>query len=389
MSIRAFIKKVIYIVSGLTPVLILIVSSLLSCLICSHTTDYKLDYIACHINDIRKQAIGDEGFESSIFNVGSQFKNNYNDLLNNFSSSSFTKSTRIVASDTLNYLDYELNLITQDTFSIQKSKAPEGGYRLDRESYNTYFSDEILGDRQYMSIRYNCDSFIFVSDIFADKLIAYYGIDGDAPYETLIKKEEYCVLPLSSGNKTIKFCINNIVFSSIRGGVRAKEVYGDFAIFYRGGKASAIETSFEVDLKDNPYCIKQVFKSTNLLGYNCDNSTFKIITKEKDSKSYIYNEYLTNLYCSAWASNDVVLYVSLFIFAFFSVVAFCFSLGFKRCKNRISFISCCVLFLSFGILSVFIDVYPLFSLLPTILIVVLVLAYLQEIKSAFKKFFIR
>ena len=259
------------------------------------------------------------------------------------------------------------------------------GYEVvDFGLYASYYLEEVLGNRGRFGN--NCDSFVFISDTFADKLIELYGINSEDPYRTLIQEEEYYVLPLTTGGgDTIKFCINNILYSDSRSASRTYDLYGDFALFYYNGKVSPyLQLEFEIDLKDSPYSIKKTINDMEQLGYRTDN--YLISFKQFDNKAgfYTMSEILNNSYLSLQSKKtiDVLTGVGIFGIIMFSIL-FLYFFSRKRkiskSEKRIIFIIDLFFSVVFGVIVTFIYNYPWFSIGFLVQLIFTVILFRKEL----------
>ena len=207
---------------------------------------------------------------------------------------------------------------TIPTFSIRTSEEAQGGYYLDGGLFYTYYSDDILGQRGYLTIRNGCDSFVFISDKFADYLLEKYNLNS---YEELIKHNTYSTLVSKDENgNEIKLCINNIVYSDKRSAPRCAQLYGDFfSIIYKNNRvASSSSTIFEIDLKNSTYSCSRVLNELNMMGYSVSDYNFSF--RKFESDKYVVRNDLNIYY------NDIYKNSSDFISYFLLVISILISL---------------------------------------------------------------
>jgi len=378
--------------NNLLTLIVFLVSSFVAPIFSLGFEDFKLDYLAYQINDYNSHVLSDSDFKSSIITIQSHdSKATYLDLLSAFYYNSLNKNVRLQLSKDVSFNSMNLHLLSQDTFSIRTEEEKDGGYYLDKGLYYTYYSDDILGPREYLKNRFDCDTFIFISDSFADKLVNFYGLqDTENPYRILIQDKRYCVLDFQFNGNILKFCINNIIYTNKRNAPRTKELYGDFAVFYRLIEFdSFLDYEFEIDLKDNPFCIKQTFKSINSLGYTISNSNFLIKTFDRASNSYSSNIALSQKYHNAWKNNSVIFIIAYILLILVSMTLL-WLLSYSKCnKNIFVFLICFAIFFIYGIVSSFIYSYALFTLPILIQIVFLLILYRREVANAIKVSFFR
>lgn len=331
------------------PTLLILLFSFLSNFILTYTNDYKLDYFTSSLFDFNNS-------NSVIMNIkkkdteSSNVVSSYNTLFNSYHYNLNVKEIRFLLDNSAKNNEDSIKLYTQSTFSISTTELDGGGYYVDNGIFASYYSDDILGNRGYLSRRFGCDSFIFISDNYADQLLKKYNIDS---YEELITNEKFAVLSLEiDDNKTATFCINNILYSTKRHGVRAEELYNYFGLIYNVGPImSWSKLSIDFDLKPNSYHTNKILKEINKLGYDSDNSIFTFYRSNKDTNVYnpslASNEQFLNLF----HSNDtkyIVLYWSCILASICSLfLIYHFLLRSKKYKlYSLGLILLCLLILS-------------------------------------------
>ena len=379
--------------STIAMICVFFFASVFASLSCFGTKEFKLDRMAYQINNYNQSTILDEDFKSTIVNVKSHENDkNFFDMLRYFYYNSLNRATRVQVSNKVTCNNMDLHLVTQDTYSIRTEEEPGGGYYIDKGLYYSYYSNELLGNRQYLSYRFGCETFVFISDVFADKLIDYYGISSlENAYELLITEKEYAVIDLViDGNKTVKVCINNIVYSTKRQAPRTLELYGDFALFcYRRDFIGTIDFEFEVDLKDNPYCIKQTIKSIEAFEYNSQNSDFTFKSFDKQTQKYKVDDKLTNRFKSISEKFDWIFYLIFSLMIIAGIALLIILAKFGDGSSAIVLITCSSLFIIYGLLATFIYNYPLFSLSPILFSLTLFIFKGKESKNEIKDYFYR
>lgn len=350
-----------------------LVFSFCSALISTTLSDFGYDRLAYNINDYNSSTMRDKSFHPTIINIvekeeNTDNKNAFDNALSYFYYNQANGNIRNQVIQDVKFGEMPIKLETQPTFSIKKSEKVSPGYYIDYGLYSSYYMDEILGNRGYLSFRYDCDSFIFISDTFADKLIEFYGIDTEEPYKTLIEKESYCVLPLTtSDGNTIKFCINNILYTNARSARRTYELYGDFALFYYRGKISpSLQLEFEIDFKDSPYSIKKTLKDMEQLGYRVDNYNFSFKRFDEKTGFYVFSDLLTKSYLALQngESKDALTIVGVLgviVISFLSLFFISKERKLTQKEKRIIFIIDLICSLAFGIVVTFIYNYTWFS----------------------------
>lgn len=397
-------KKKILKNSSIIGFIIFALGSLLCGVLSSFLIDYKLDYFSYSCVNYNSEILADDSFEPTIINVKKDFAANerkeYSSLYKNFYYNFMVETCREKIDNSISFDlsdsdSFSTELLTQPSFSIETTEKDGGGYYLDYGLYYTYYSDKILGERNYLLPRFNCNSFIFISDVLANELIDYYGISNvDDPYAELITNEEYAVLPLmiDSADTSIKFSINNILYSDRRDGERTVELYNSFALIpYVSEVMNNLDVSFEVDLKTNPYGNKTCIKNINELGYTTDNSTFSVYSYNRSTSQYEINTNLSANLANIWTNtNDVLLYALLIMTMLIGLgINFYFNYfnyNFGR-KDTILYLIQILLFIVYGIICSFIYIYPLFSLFPILYLLSFYIFKRKEITNEIKKFF--
>ena len=366
-----------------------LVFSFCSALVSTSFKDFQYDRFAFAINNYNKTTMYDNSFHPTIVNVieKEKSKDNSNVFDKAFTYFYYNQANGAVRNQVvqdIKFGDMPIKLETQQSFTIKQSDKVNPGYYVDFGLYASYYLEEVLGNRGKFGN--NCDSFVFISDTFADKLIELYGINSEDPYRTLIQEEEYYVLPLTTGSgDTIKFCINNILYSDSRSASRTYDLYGDFALFYYNGKVSPyLQLEFEIDLKDSPYSIKKTINDMEQLGYRTDN--YLISFKQFDNKAgfYTMSEVLNNSYLSLQSKKtiDVLTGVGIFGIIIFSIL-FLYFFSRKRkiskSEKRIIFIIDLFFSVVFGVIVTFIYNYPWFSIGFLVQLIFTVILFRKEL----------
>lgn len=282
-----------------------------------------------------------------------------------------------------------LTFFTQQTFLISNDLLPDGGHYIDYGMFASYYADDILGTRGYLQPRFDCDSFVFVSDDYADTLLTKYGLSS---YEELIQDERYCVLPLVvDGSREIRVSINNVLYSEKRHGVRVKELYPYFGLMYDSSRAKEwSHLAFEADLKANPYVIKGVLDSVKQAGFDSSNSTVSFFEKESENGKYTSSDRLsTGFEAIGTSEKDLLLNVFSGIITVLDVLGLFYF--FDKCKSgqiRIyGLLFLVAAFLVFGLCTAFLDIYPLFSIVPILSLLTSFIMCGKEVKQYGIEFF--
>lgn len=379
---------------SLIPSITIILFSTLSFLALKQTNEYKLDSFASQLYDNKTYVYND--YDSVILKIKKNKPINENDKINNYQSLfsqyhyySQVKDDRLLFDNQINDGVNDIQFYNQNTFSINNGLLPDGGHYIDYGVFSAYYADDILGPRKYLEQRFGCDSFIFISDNYADYLLDKYNI---STYEELIKKEEYCVLNVNvDGERTAKFCINNILYSNKRHGGRAKELYNYFGLVYNSSKISSWSSfHLELDLKAYPYGTCNVLKGINELGYNKDNSTFSFFTYDKNASHYVENSIANEYFLSLFESNDQIWFSIFSIVILIDVACLIFEyfyLGKKFNISAYSLLFAVLFFVLYGIIINFILVNYLLSIVPVVSIILLLILQRKEVAYAFRIIF--
>lgn len=383
--------------------LIFCFGSIICGVLSSFLLDFKLDYFSYTCVDYNSETQLSSTFEPTILNIKKDFsvdeKKQYSDLHNHFYYNMMVGACRQKIDNSISFnlsssFSVSTQLLTQPTFSIETVEKETGGYYLDYGQYYSYYSDDILGPRGYLSTRFNCDGFVFVSDILADELISFYNIAGDNPYEELITNEDYAVLPVTIDGEasSINLCINNILYSDKRNGDRTQELYDSFALIpYYPAVMNKLDVSFEIDLKTNPYGNKTCFKDINTMGYTIANSSYSIYSYSGAENKYLLNAKLSDDLVKAWSNGNDVLVYSIFIVLFLLGLGSIIYLSiintkFAR-KELLSYLLSLGLFVIFGIVCSFIYIYPLYCLFPLSSLLFVYIIKRKEIRNEIKNLF--
>lgn len=361
--------------------------SVVGCLSCSFTQDYKLDKLSFDIINYNK-ILGNSNYKSPILTItktkdkiekdGTPF---YNDLFNVFHYNMLDNGARTIvdSSTKLSFnnseiADCELVLTTQPTFSIvKKNLGTEDNpvYHVDSGQYYSYFPEIV--DRHRGGIT---TSFVYISDTLANKIVDVLNVPGETiieKYKNLVINESYCYRQIViNGSESVPIAINNVLHSDYKDGqaIRFNELYGDFALIWADRIKDKIELSFEIDLKTNPYGNKKIVKMIEEIGYTAPNSLFSI--KTFDSDSYTINLDLSSRLELALKTSDNALNYIPFILVQLASLAFCYIfcrknvLTFNKIQANISLLA---LFALYGVIVTFTYNYPLYSITPLLFLV--------------------
>ena len=376
----------------------ILISSVASACLCLPTRDYKLDRVAYALNDYNKYDYYN-GFQPSILRLHQNSKTDgydnrserYDDIFEQFYYNSFVKSLRQFATNDIfdEVLETKLNVFCQKTYLCRNSELANGGHYVDYGIFASYFGDELFENRPSEDPRshayypYNdCVTFAYISDVFADSLIEFYKEtepeSGINSYQDLIFKKP--VLPIRAQKKNsdgsfieyhINVSINNILYSDKRHANRITELYGaSFALvdLYSYGRKTRewVDLVCEMDLKADPFGIKNVLQSLEYFEYNPTNTNYTFYKYNYSEKIYRLEKTIGSSYVSSFSGN---ISTTLFYCVSLVFIASFFALNFLFIRNdytlRIITIICygCILTI-FGLITIFTYFYPLWSITP-------------------------
>lgn len=376
---------------SIIPTIITVISSFSSFLINKNTLTCQLHKFCGAIYD-NQTLVGGE-YQYNYFSIkykNVENKTSYLDLFNNYYYNlSIGESRCLLSNSFVDEQNNKLKLYTQNSFSISNGLLPDGGHYLDYGIFSTYYADDILGPRKYLDIRNNCDSFIFISDTYADKLLEKYNISS---YEELINDDKYSVLEMMVDNdKTCKFSINNILYSDKRHGLRAKNLYGDFAVAYNySGINKWSEVNFEIDLKANIYSNSNLFKDFHAQGYSIDKFDYNFFKYDSATSSYFLSNELNKKFISLdFNKNDSFLRMFDVLCCLLNLtllIGFYFLLDVKFDLNW-SFYFYLLCFLIYGLIVNFVSIYFLTSIIPILSLLLIGFFSRKEVANDFRTIF--
>lgn len=221
-----------------------------------------------------------------------------------------------------------------------------------------------------MNARNGCDSFAYISEDYANYLLTKYSLES---YEELMLNQNASTLSFIGADGIIyKLSINNIISSSYKNGLVAKEKNSYFALAYLNSNLlNALNVTFEIGMKESPYSIRDVLSTIKTFGYSNTNYNFSIYTPnyftlELEAKINLTDAFVRYLNMD----NNVFLYLA-WIFSFSSVVFSFFVLwiGMRIDKRALFyFISLfSIVFLIATIISSFVVTYFMLYLCPTLI----------------------
>ena len=353
----------------------------------SKTEDYFLDNIANNINDVVEHYNTSDFIPSEIdITKNAQTTRNdkrYPDLYAKYYYTSLVKYIFQKSSeDCFDSFDNNINFYTQDTFSVSTSKDSSGFYAIDGNLFKVYFSEEVLPSRGYLNARNGCDSFAFISEDYANYLLTKYDLGS---YEELILDQNASTLSFLGNDEIIhKLSINNVISSGYKNGPVAKSKNPYFAlVFLNNGLLNALNVTFEIGMKESPYCIRDVLSTIKTLGYSNTDYSFSIRTPNyrtldleiKTNLSDAFVRYLD-------MENDAFLY-SAWVVSFFAVVFSFFVLwiGMRVDKRTLFYFIgiFSIVFLIANIISSFVVTYFMFYICSTMVETIFLLFLLEVI----------
>lgn len=259
----------------------------------SMTLDSRLNVFVNNTNSFLNR-----GNNPVMLNVSKEGEKYYKNLFSRFYWNPDIKSLRNLCLDETflynNDASYSCKFFNQDTYSIGEKY--DWGYYLDYGLFSTYYKDEIFGNRGYLSLRYDCDGFVFISDSLADKLVEDKGLNS---YEELLTSEEHCVLNIGYNNNKMahRVCINNIVYTKYRTGPRAYELYNDFCLIYlKSNTGTYLKWAVEMDFNNDIFGTAKALKEINYFGYTCSNSIFDFKRMDLSTKEYFSDTFINDLF---------------------------------------------------------------------------------------------
>lgn len=369
------------------------------CIFSSQTFDYKLDSFYYSLNNYNTQTRLD-GYNSPILKCVSDselenktqldlFKTSYDVFYYNV----MAESCRLeISSETTTDVfgdPYSIKLLTQSHFWITKNEKIEEGYYLEDGQYLTYFDQSVIENGSMFNPRFDADTFIFISDSFADELVAKHNITADDPYKTLINNKEYSLFNITNNDTGVSFTvsINNILHSKYRKAPSTTRLFGNsFGLINFNKKMNnLLKLSLSISLKTNPYNFKTILKTImTILDSNVEDIEFELYTYSFNgySLSAIKTNELNNIIKKKYNDN---LYNTLF-YCMVIIGIGCYSILLYLILKSVSkkmvlligaVVFCC--FSIYGIVSNFIYIYPEFSVFPVLVVIVTSLILLKKL----------
>lgn len=353
------------------------VAILLSCtLLLIQTSSYKVDKISYSLSNYNKinhyQKYNPSALRVSKnkFTEEESVRSYFTNLDNWLKTTKFPKDTRRLISNETYCFNYPVQILNQQTYSIKTSE-DKTQFIVDGGKISTYFDSNFLPNRQMVSARFDCDTFIFISDQLADKLLTKYNL---SKYEELINIKENAVLPIvENGRVLFTASINNIIKSNELSGPRLTELYGDYGYSYFSDTwlfKSRLILSYEIEFKVDPYGTSKVIKQLlNSEDYQPSKCEYLLLTPDKDGK-YVDNPELTVKLLEAGQANDVLLIIlAISILFIYSVLVILFydKIFTSKKERKLIVVIYLILFCLYGVIGTFVYINWLISIFPLLL----------------------
>lgn len=368
--------KILYKISSYISFVFCLASIVVSTILFTYTTDFKLEKLSYDICNYNKESY--DNYDNSIisisFNTKSPTYKEYYRLQNTFNNNRFINSSRLISKH--NYLltssnlsnQFNVKMISQSTFS--KHKKSDDIFALDYNQYAVFNAYEL----SYA----NGNNFCFITEKIANSILN--GLGYNDLNETN-KVEYYKILCANKSNKgiTLKYnsldgaefnlCVLGVIRSDYGAYASTKKAIGndDFVLTWLPFKyQNYFEFTYDIDLKVNPYGNKKVLSF--LMNNYSNESDYSMAIKQYDGNVYYNNnnlikEYYNIIYASSRSSIYYNTAVSFLLVCFIAFFVFNI-ISFKHFNKGlyITSIFYYVLFLIYGIVANFIFVYPMTTL---------------------------
>lgn len=344
-----------------------------------HKTNHYSDY---NSSILRINKLGFSEEESS--------RNFYDKIEFDIGYSKYVKDYRRLIVNETNVFNEPLKILNNKTYSITE-KDDEIKYYVDGNKLSTYFPSSLLPERDMIKARFGCDSFIFLSDTFADKLLAKYNLTN---YEDLILDENYCVLPvMENGELLFTVSINNIIKSEELSGKRIKNLYGDFGFSYFSDAyiyKTKFNLAFEVDIKVDPFGTSKVLNYMLFSKeYNPNQCEYNIIQFDVKSGKYVTDSSFSEEIKSISQDNDLLIFILSICIVFSYSVLFVIFYD-KILKNdkeiKLYFLSYLVAYSIFAFVISFFYFNWLMSIFPTFILILYLFTFSKTIGKIINRF---
>lgn len=363
----------------LVNILLFLVCLITSCLFSANLSDYKA-------SQVFNRFFSDANTDNSYLSIANKGDNNssFSSLYYNFFWTSLSSNCRRAVHDS-SFIDElegeEAKLYFQDYFTIEKNVYSGNRYYLHDGMFFTYFDNSIVSVN---SVRFGCDGFILISDTLANELLKKYDIENNGidSYKVLIENSQYAKLTYNfSSGITLSLCINNIIDSSKRVGARIREEHTCFGLTYYD-YVKKLPVCFETDFKSNGYSPKALVDTIYGAGFNYDKADYSLIKKNEHGEYYKDEISSKGLNLAIKSKKNDIVFTALVVFSFvfyftlvFIALSFAHSKKHKK-DNSICGIVICSMSISFLVIQQIVDIYYLFSLIPTFFLTCWVIYYI-------------
>ena len=287
---------------------------------------------------------------------------------------------------------YDLKLVTQSSFYVyEEIDTASNSYFMDYGHFNVYLPGNLV-ERH----RGEPDGvFMFISDTLADKIVADLNITGETKvekYTKLVTNESLSITTMDVDGAPKHVAINNVIYTGegFDDANRVLDLYSDFALTWTDRIASSLNVSFEIDLKTSSYSNKKVLKTLINTEYTAENCSYSVKTADANG-IYSASEKLSNdLSKLLTGKNNVASYLFIFdvLFLTFGLCIFV-NFTYQKDEKTILFLLTCAFFITYGIVSIFIYIYPLWTIVPILALGTLFAtgfkSYREEITNYFRK----
>ncbi len=359
-------------------------SSIIGGLVLSRTKDYKYDSLTYQINDYNKGVEVDNSFTRPYMRLTRKNETNdlYQDLLANYYYSDRVNDVRQYFQNDIRYKfpgedEYKVDFrfYSQSTVYIPPEPINDQRieYKIDYRLFTAYFSDNELGRRGYIGKRFECDSYIFIIDTFANKLCDYYGLENNREgYLQLLSNEEYAVLSFSVDGTLYRYSINNVLYSDSRSAPRCATFNEFFGVVPFSFLKEIYIPCFEFDFKTYSYWTRMLFNDLERLNYTTKDYNFDFFTYDKQNETYMLNENINKVMLDNTRNWSLTSFYILFIISIIGVNILLHSVKNGKQISMLLFIIFISLFIG-SFLASYIYVHYLLFLIPlTILISILI-----------------
>ena len=355
----------------------------------SQTSFYKKDFFGYNVFDFYNLTYKDND-HPVVLNISSENgidKTKCDNVYRDLNQSLICNDIReIIDPSSFSIIENEkCSLLSQITFSIKETGEIDRPFCVDGGNFYTYYGDDILGYRGYLEKRGGSDTFVFISESFADELVQKYNIESDKPYEELIKNDFYCFLNIFNGQKTIKVCINNVIKCNEYKAERVTEVHGDkFGLIFIDKKIEDFfKINIEIEFKPNPYTIDKCIQVLSTHHIFPPSYIFSFLSFNHNDGKYTVEEggnisiFFENAYVK---SNNDVIWLIVFGISFLSSLALQIFLTIKSANKSVmskNKMLCWIFFVvAYGLITSFVYTFWLFGLITLAFLLYSIIEYL-------------